>query len=150
MKKFFILIPLLTLLNLESEEKLLKCDVFYRSPELNQIIGGGEDAGDFVISNSSIKSSLLFKFNEQQRLASIKLPPLMQPYSRKKREINTFITIDNLSIDENIIYGSFDYPKKVIKGKVKLDRILGNIVYSHYNDEFRGDCNILINSNKKF
>ncbi len=150
MKNFFIFIALLTILNIESEEKLLKCDGFYRSPELNQIIGGGQDAADFVISSSSIKSSVLFKFNEQKTVASIKLPPLMQPYSRKKRVINTFITIDNLSIDENIIYGSFNYPKKAIKGKVKLDRILGNIVYSHYNDEFRGDCDILIKSNRKF
>ena len=150
MKKFLFFVSFFTIFNLQSEEKLLKCDGLYSSPELNQIIGGGEDAGDFVISRSTIKSFILFKFNEQQTSASIKLPPIIQPYARKKRILNEFIKIDNISIDENIINGSFKYPRKAIKGKVKLDRTLGNIVYNHYNDEFRGNCSIFIESTKKF
>ena len=150
MKKFLFFITLCTIFNLQSEDKLLKCDGLYSSPELNQIIGGDKDAGDFVISRSTIKSFILFKFNEQKASASIKLPSLMQPYARKKRTLNEFIKIDNISIDENIINGSFKYPRKAIKGKVKLDRTFGNIVYSHYNDEFRGNCSIFIESTKKF
>jgi hypothetical protein len=150
MKKFLFFITLFTIFNLQSEDKLLKCDGLYSSPELNQIIGGDKDAGDFVISRSTIKSFILFKFNEQKASASIKLPSLMQPYARKKRTLNEFIKIDNISIDENIINGSFKYPRKAIKGKVMLDRNLGNIVYSHYNDEFRGDCSIFMKSTKKF
>ena len=150
MKKFLFFITLFIIFNLQSEDKLLKCDGLYSSPELNQIIGGDKDAGDFVISRSTIKSFILFKFNEQKASASIKLPSLMQPYARKKRTLNEFIKIDNISIDENIINGSFKYPRKAIKGKVMLDRNLGNIVYSHYNDEFRGDCSIFMKSTKKF
>ena len=150
MKKFLFFVSFFTIFNLQSEEKLLKCDGLYSSPELNQIIGGDKDAGDFVISRSTIKSFILFKFNEQKASASIKLPSLMQPYARKKRTLNEFIKIDNISIDENIINGSFKYPRKAIKGKVMLDRNLGNIVYSHYNDEFRGDCSIFMKSTKKF
>ena len=150
MKKFLFFITLFTIFNLQSEDKLLKCDGLYSSPELNQIIGGDKDAGDFIISRSTIKAFILFKFNEQKASASIKLPSLMQPYARKKRILNEFIKIDNISIDENIINGSFKYPRKAIKGKVMLDRNLGNIVYSHYNDEFRGNCSIFIESTKKF
>ena len=73
MKKFLFFITLFTIFNLQSEDKLLKCDGLYSSPELNQIIGGDKDAGDFVISRSTIKSFILFKFNEQKASASIKL-----------------------------------------------------------------------------
>jgi hypothetical protein len=105
---------------------------------LNKDINDEHVIHNFDILNPNIKSELFELYNINNIDKS------------NEETLNEFIKIDNISIDENIINGSFKYPRKAIKGKVMLDRNLGNIVYSHYNDEFRGDCSIFMKSTKKF